>query len=43
VWAVEAKGSNSTDLDSLRSLGYTVTRTITLHRTVLYELSKETR
>ena len=40
VWAVEAKHSSSTDLDVLTALGYQVVDTITLHRTVLYELVK---
>lgn len=41
VWAVEAKHSSSTDLAILAGLGYEVIDTITLHRTVLYELVKE--
>lgn len=41
VWAVEAKQSSSTDLDVLAAFGYQVIDTITLHRTVLYELVKE--
>ena len=41
VWAVEAKHSSSTDLDVLAAFGYQVVDTITLHRTVLYELVKE--
>lgn len=41
VWAVEAKHGSSTDLDVLAGLGYQVIDTITLHRTVLYELAKE--
>ncbi|CAN5275712.1 glycosyltransferase family 39 protein [soil metagenome] len=41
IWAVEARGSTSTDLDVLRSLGYVVSETIHVHRTTLYELEKE--
>jgi len=43
VWAVEARGSSSADLETLRFFGYIVSRSIHLHRTVLYELTKETR
>jgi len=41
VWAVEATHSTSTDLDVLAAFGYQVVNTVTLHRTVLYELAKE--
>ncbi|HEX7834195.1 MAG TPA: glycosyltransferase family 39 protein [Pseudolysinimonas sp.] len=41
VWAVESKHSRSSDLDVLRRLGYRVIDTFHLHRTVLYELTKE--
>ena len=41
VWAVESEHSASGDVERLQALGYRVTQTIPLHRTVLYELTKE--
>lgn len=41
VWAVELRGSSSTDQIVLEKLGFTLERTIPVHRTVIYKFVKE--
>ncbi|WP_394551997.1 glycosyltransferase family 39 protein [Agromyces sp. MMS24-JH15] len=40
VWVVEA-GADRSDVDAVRSLGYRLVRAFPVHRTTVYELSKE--
>lgn len=40
VWAVEVRGSDSTDLRELAQAGYTVTATYSVHRTEIYRLER---
>ena len=40
VWVVES-GSNLADVDAVRALGYRIDETFPVHRTTVYELSKE--